>query len=76
MALKYNIPFNLDSPERTIAHKKIIQDKYFLRKLYEEWYTIFTDTISKLPEGKMIELGSGGGIFKRNMSFGYLCRYT
>jgi len=64
MSLKYNIPFDLDSPERTIAHQKIIKEKYFLRKLYEEWYTVFTSSISALPSGKMIELGSGGGFLK------------
>ncbi len=64
MPVKYKIPFDLDSPERTIAHQKIIREKYFLRKLYEEWYKVFTDTIPDLPDGKIIELGSGGGFFK------------
>lgn len=64
MSLKYNIPFDLDSPERTIAHQKIIREKYFLRKLYEEWYTFFSSSISALPAGKLIELGSGGGFLK------------
>ena len=64
MSLKYHIHFDLDSPERTIAHQKIIREKYFLRKLYEEWYDVFTKVQSQLPEGKMIELGSGGGFLK------------
>ena len=64
MSLKYNIPFDLDSPERTIAHQKIIKEKYFLRKLYEEWYTVFTTSLSALPKGKIVELGSGGGFLK------------
>jgi len=64
MSLKYNIPYDLDSPERTIAHQKIIKEKYFLRKLYEEWYSVFTKLMPSLPEGKMIELGSGGGFLK------------
>ena len=64
MPLKYNIPFDLDSPERTIAHQKIIREKYFLRKLYEEWYDVFTGVQSQLPVGKIIELGSGGGFLK------------
>ncbi len=62
--MNYNIPFDLDSPERTIAHQKIIVEKYFLRKLYEEWYDVFTGVQSQLPVGKMIELGSGGGFLK------------
>ncbi len=64
MSLKYNIPYDLDSPERTIAHQKIIKEKFFLRKLYEEWYAVFTGIIPQLPDGKMIELGSGGGFLK------------
>lgn len=64
MSLKYNIPFDLDSPERTIAHQRIIKEKYFLRKLYEEWYAVFTELVPQLPHGKMIELGSGGGFLK------------
>ncbi len=64
MPFKYNIPFDLDSPERTIAHQKIIREKYFLRKLYEEWYHVFTGVQSQIPAGKMIELGSGGGFLK------------
>jgi SAM-dependent methyltransferase len=70
MSIKYKIPFDLDSPERTIAHQKIIKEKYFLRKLYEEWYKVFTNVIPGLPFGKMIELGSGGGFLKE------LCPYV
>ncbi|WP_340113445.1 class I SAM-dependent methyltransferase [Maribellus mangrovi] len=62
--LKYYIPYNLDSPERTIFHKKLIQKKLFLRRLYEEWYTFFIRVKEDLPQGKLIELGSGGGFLK------------
>ncbi|MBW6534624.1 MAG: class I SAM-dependent methyltransferase [Mariniphaga sp.] len=62
--IKYNIPFELDSPERTIFHNQIIRNKLFLRKLYEEWYEIFSKTLPQLPDGKIIELGSGGGFLK------------
>lgn len=72
MSLKYNIAFDLDSPERTIAHQKIIKEKYFLRKLYEEWYDDFTRVQKQLPIGKMIELGSGGG-FLKEISPSVLC---
>jgi SAM-dependent methyltransferase len=67
MPFKYNLPFDLDSPERTIEHQKIIKEKYFLRKLYEEWYNVFTGVQTQLPVGKMIELGSGGGFLKEFM---------
>lgn len=62
--LKINIPFGLDSPERTIFHQKIIKEKLFLRKLYEEWYGIFSEEMLHLPDGKVVELGSGGGFLK------------
>jgi SAM-dependent methyltransferase len=62
--LKYDINHDLDSPERTIHHKQIIQKKLFLRKLYQEWYKVFTDLKPVLPEGKLVELGSGGGFLK------------
>ncbi|HPF51171.1 MAG TPA: class I SAM-dependent methyltransferase [Draconibacterium sp.] len=61
---KYNIPYDLDSPERTLVHKKIIRGKVFLSKLYKEWYSVFTKIKPTLPEGKIVELGSGGGFFK------------
>jgi SAM-dependent methyltransferase len=61
---KYKIEHLLDSPERTIAHGEIIKRKYFLRKLYQEWYSIFTQELEKFPDGYLIELGSGGGFLK------------
>lgn len=61
---KYKIEHSLDSPERTVVHGEIIRNKKFLRKLYEEWYSIFLSEISKLPKGLLVELGSGGGFFK------------
>jgi len=62
--IKYKIEHSLDSPERSMAHGEIIKQKYFLRKLYQEWYSIFTREIKNLPDGQLIELGSGGGFLK------------
>lgn len=64
MKIKYDIDYPLDAPERTIYHKEIISKKHFLRKLYEQWYSVFTEEIKKLPDGILLELGSGGGFFK------------
>lgn len=61
---KYTIGHSLDSPERTMVHGEIIRNKKFLRKLYEEWYSIFLSEIKNLPEGLLVELGSGGGFIK------------
>jgi SAM-dependent methyltransferase len=65
MKIKYNSDLPLDSPERTLQHKEIILQKKFLKKLYEEWYGEFKKEVENLPEGKIIELGAGGGFLKQ-----------
>lgn len=45
-------------------HGEIIKHKFFLRKLYQDWYSIFINEIAILPDGLLVELGSGGGFFK------------
>jgi SAM-dependent methyltransferase len=64
MFRKYKISHPLDSPERTMWHRQIILEKKFLRKLYERWYQHFLSEIPDLPEGELVELGSGGGFLK------------
>ncbi|TSA34627.1 MAG: class I SAM-dependent methyltransferase [Porphyromonadaceae bacterium] len=64
MKLKYQINLPLDSPERTIIHRNLIKSKKFLRKLYEQWYSEFSNEISSSPQGLLLELGSGGGFLK------------
>ena len=64
MTLKYKIDLPLDAPERTLVHKEIILSKPFLKNLYIEWYGTFVDEFNKLPPGKVVELGSGGGFLK------------
>ncbi|MDA3816713.1 MAG: class I SAM-dependent methyltransferase [Prolixibacteraceae bacterium] len=63
-ALKIEIPYEIDSPERTLHHKKILLEKKFMRELYTEWYQFFKDQIKELPQGKTLEIGSGGGFLK------------
>jgi len=53
----------LDDPATTALRRKIIKDKKFLRRIYEEWYG---DLIAAIPApdvcpGQILELGSGGG---------------
>lgn len=55
---------NIDAPEATIIHGKIIQNKVFLRKIYEEEYLYFKKAIGNIKDKKIIELGSGGGFIK------------
>ncbi len=64
MKLKYEIKHPLDSPERTLYHRELILHKYFLKKLYEQWYDEFIKEIKNLPNDTFIEFGSGGGFLK------------
>ena len=64
MWLKYKIDIPIDTPKRTLVHKEIILSKPFLKNLYQEWYGTFIIELSKLPPGKVVELGSGGGFLK------------
>ncbi|MCB9252081.1 MAG: class I SAM-dependent methyltransferase [Flavobacteriales bacterium] len=56
--------YDLDDPRRTIKHKEIILSKPFLKKLYQEWYSNMKKHLNGVPEGKILELGSGGGFLK------------
>src|ERR1035437_5483146 len=47
-----------------MRHREIILSKPFLKKLYAEWYKSFIDEIPTLPEGKILEIGSGSGFLK------------
>lgn len=64
MGFKYKFDSPLDAPERTLEHKKIILSKPFLKRLYVDWYKQFESEMSSLPNGDVIELGSGGGFLK------------
>ncbi len=64
MGLRYKTDLPLDSPERTLFHREIIMRKTFLRKLYTKWYSSMVEELKGLPEGQIVELGSGGGFFK------------
>lgn len=55
---------DLDSPSTTLQHRQIILHKLFLKKIYIAWYKSILKEISNLPEGKVIEIGSGGGFLK------------
>ena len=51
---------DIDDPRTTYLRRQIIQEKTFLKKIYEEWY----QTIAKcLPpgDGAVLELGAGAG---------------
>ena len=62
--LKIEIPYEIDSPERTLFHREILLKKKFMHKLYLEWYLFFKKSFESLPSGKKVEIGSGGGFLK------------
>lgn len=64
MFKKYTIPFSLDDPRATLAHREIILQKPFLKKLYQDWYEIFIKKCREVGRGGYLEIGSGGGFLK------------
>jgi ubiquinone/menaquinone biosynthesis C-methylase UbiE len=64
MFKKYSIPFDLDDPRATIAHKEIILNKPMLKKIYLDWYRVFISKAKVIKGGKFLEIGSGGGFLK------------
>jgi SAM-dependent methyltransferase len=54
---------DLDSPQTGALKKRILQEKKFLKHIYEEWYG---EIVSALPpiRGPVLELGSGPGFLR------------
>src|SRR5262245_5557759 len=54
---------DIDAPETSELRRRIVREKVFLRRLYEEWYQAL---VARIPpgEGKVLELGSGGGFLR------------
>jgi SAM-dependent methyltransferase len=52
---------DLDAPATTLEHRNIILRKKFLKRIYINWYKIFLKYIKQNPQGKYVEIGSGGG---------------
>ena len=50
---------DLDDPKTTILRKKIVQRKRFLYNLYLDFYNQMLTMTKDLPQGEIIELGSG-----------------
>lgn len=56
---------NLDAPETTLFHAKLIQQKIFLKNIYIDFYKRILNSLSeKSKKGFIVELGSGGGFIK------------
>jgi SAM-dependent methyltransferase len=54
---------DIDDPRTTHLRQKIIQEKPFLRRIYQEWYR---EIVTALPpgDGAVLELGAGGGFMR------------
>jgi SAM-dependent methyltransferase len=55
---------NLDSPKTTIERKEILENKKFLKEVYQYFYEILKKHSRVLPKGKKVEIGSGAGFLK------------
>ena len=51
---------DIDNPCTTHLRAQIIQEKRFLRQIYQEWYQSIV-TVLPLGQGAVLELGAGGG---------------
>lgn len=57
---------DLDSPETTRLRKQVIQEKRFLKKIYQEWYALLLQSAnSSSAKGPVLELGSGAGFLSQ-----------
>ena len=56
---------DIDSPDAPSIHRHIIRSKPFLQKIYHEWYQSIVLQLPDHSEGKILELGSGGGYLKK-----------
>lgn len=54
---------DIDAPETTWLRQRIIREKVFLRRVYEEWYR---SLICEIPrgDGAVLEIGAGAGFLK------------
>lgn len=56
---------DLDTPDATSLHARIIAEKYYLKKIYLDWYKRVKKSLPlDLSEKVLIEIGSGGGFIK------------
>ena len=51
---------DLDDPRTTRLRRRVLADKPFLRRIYEEWYAALAASLPPGP-GAVLELGSGAG---------------
>jgi SAM-dependent methyltransferase len=54
---------SIDDPRTTELRRRIIREKSFLRKIYEEWYRVIAAAVPDGPE-PVLEIGSGAGFLE------------
>jgi SAM-dependent methyltransferase len=54
---------DVDDPSTTCLRLQIIQEKKFLRRIYQEWYRAIVTALPSGPEA-VLELGSGAGFMR------------
>jgi SAM-dependent methyltransferase len=52
-----------DDPRTTALRRRIIAEKPFVRRIYDEWYSLLQSDLPR-GDGRVLELGSGAGFFK------------
>lgn len=56
---------HLDLPETSLQHREIVLSKPFLKRIHQDWYEDFKRYAQASEvNGKMIEIGAGGGFLK------------
>ncbi len=58
---------NVDDPATTVLRRRIIKEKSFLRRIYQEWYDRIIDALP-LPHEPVLEIGSGAGFLNERLS--------
>ena len=56
---------DIDDPRLVSMRRRLVREKAFLRKIYQEWYVAI---VAALPagDGPVVELGSGGGFLEES----------
>jgi SAM-dependent methyltransferase len=57
---------DLDDPRTTVLRRRIVREKPFLRRIYQEWYATLAADIPT-GDGRVLELGSGAGFFNETV---------
>jgi len=63
---------DLDAPEASEEHARLIREKPLLKKIYRDHYKFFARELRGTPAGAKVELGSGGG-FVRDLIPNMIC---